>query len=365
MSELLAGLVASGLVSIGFVSGWIAFFYRRRVPAAQNLTQKLPPVSLIIPARNEAANLPKLLESLRAQDGIEMEWIVVDDHSVDATSEIAGRAGARVVAARDLPEGWTGKNSACFQGAEAAVHEWLCFVDADAEFQAGGLKRLLSYGVRGPAGSAAVSVLPYHQMQSPYEQFSAFFNLLMAMGTEAFSLGGEHKQKLVGQCLLLRREDYKRVEGHQSVKGEILENFFLSRKLRELGVDCQTFAGQGVLHFRMYPEGFSQLVEGWSKAFVRGLGQTSPQMMALTIVWITGAMTAMLALVLVPGLLSVTLYLLVAVQFGIFLRRVGSYSWLTAFLFPLPLCFYQVLFFSSLLSARRRKGVTWRGRTLP
>jgi hypothetical protein len=88
-------------------------------------------------------------------------------------------------------------------------------------------------------------------------------------------------------------------------------------------------------------------------------------MMTLTIVWITGAMTAMLGLVIVPGSLSGALYLLVALQLGIFLKRVGTYSWLTALLFPLPLCFYQFLFFSSLLRAKQGRGVTWRGRTLP
>lgn len=360
MNELLVGLVLGGLGC-----GWLAFFYTRRVPKAQLLASRLPSVSVIIPARNEALNLPKLLESLRAQEGLEMEWIVVDDHSTDATAEIAQAAGARVIAARELPEGWTGKNSACFQGAEVARHEWLCFVDADTEFQSHGLGALLSRAVQSPQGATALSVLPYHQMQAVYEQLSAFFNLLMAMGTEAFSQGGKERQKLVGQCLLIRRQDYARVDGHRSVRSEILENFFLSRKLRELGVACETYAGRGVLHFRMFPEGSQQLVEGWRKAFIRGLGQTSPQMMALTIVWITGAMTAMLAIVFAPGALSASLYLLVAVQLGIFLKRVGSYSWATSLFFPIPLCFYQYLFFSSLVRARRGQGVTWRGRTLP
>jgi 4,4'-diaponeurosporenoate glycosyltransferase len=360
MNELLVGLVL-----VGLASGCFAFFYTRRVPKVLNAEAKLPSVSIVIPARNEAANLPRLLESLRAQEGLEMEWIVVDDHSTDATAEIARVAGARVVSARELPEGWTGKNSACFLGAELALHEWLCFVDADTEFQSGGLHRLLNCAMRPSPTPRACAVLPFHRMKSPYEQLSAFFNLLMAMGTEAFSLGGGATQKLVGQCLLIRRADYERVDGHRSVKGEILENFFLSRKLREVGVACETFAGQGVLHFRMFPEGISQLVEGWRKAFVRGLGQTSPQMMALTIVWITGAMTAMLALALLPGRLSATLYLLVALQLGLFLKRIGTYSWFTALLFPVPLCFYQFLFFSSLLRARRGQGVTWRGRTLP
>ena len=90
---------------------------------------------MIIPARNEAHNLPRLLESLASQSVQPREVIVVDDGSTDDTAEIARRHGAEVLVSKPLPEGWRGKPWACHQGAEAASGDLLCFVDADTCFE--------------------------------------------------------------------------------------------------------------------------------------------------------------------------------------------------------------------------------------
>jgi cellulose synthase/poly-beta-1,6-N-acetylglucosamine synthase-like glycosyltransferase len=93
-----------------------------------------PRLSVIIPARNEADNLERLLRSLEQQSLRPDEVVVIDDHSVDQTASLAQSLGATVIRAPDLPAGWLGKSWACWLGAQKAKGEVLIFLDADVFF---------------------------------------------------------------------------------------------------------------------------------------------------------------------------------------------------------------------------------------
>ena len=135
-------------------------------------------VSIIIPARDEAANLPRLLESIAMQGIPPREVLVVDDASRDGTAGIAAAHGARVIRSEGLPPGWKGKPWACAQGARAAEGRLFLFLDADCHFEPGGLEAIL-----GRYRGGAFAVCPYHRVERPYENLSAFFNLIMAGST--------------------------------------------------------------------------------------------------------------------------------------------------------------------------------------
>ena len=255
--------------------------------------------------------------------------------------------GATVISSQPLPAGWRGKTWACQQGANTARADTLLFVDADSWFEAGGLERILAGYSAG-----ALSVGPYHAVRLPYEQLSAFFNLIMTAATVP---GG-----LFGQMLLVSRENYQRVGGHEAVKGRILENFHLSERFREEGIPLHSLPGRGMLAFRMYPSGLSGLVEGWTKGFASGAGKTSRPLLLLIAAWLTG-MT--LPLGWLPfSALAPLLYLLYAAQLGVMFRQVGAFRWYAALLYPVPLGFFFVVFAASVLRSGRR--VTWKGRTI-
>lgn len=107
------------------------------LPEDVTLPADPPPVSVVVPARNEAANIVCCLESLAASRYPTFEIIVVDDRSEDGTRELTRSVtpgGARRIAVLDgepLPEGWLGKPWACWQGARVATGEVLLFTDAD------------------------------------------------------------------------------------------------------------------------------------------------------------------------------------------------------------------------------------------
>ena len=349
----------------------VAFACLWRIPDGRGRSGVSTPgaVSVIIPARDEADRIPQLLASLRDQGPVVNEIIVVDDGSTDGTGEIAREAGATVVRAGELPPGWRGKTWACRQGAAAASGDLLLFVDADTWFAPHALERLLAF--RRPG--AALSVVPYHAVRRPYEQLSAFFNLLMVAGVGAFSILGRRSRRhgMFGQFLLVERRTYESTGGHEPVRGEILENLCLADVYRRAGIPIQCAGGRGTFLVRMYPHGIGELVEGWSKAFVRGAGRTSPWVLGLLIAWIFGAagVAGLVAAGFVlparyplPLALTLALYAAFAVQIHCFLRRIGSYRWLTAALYPIPLVFYFAVFGRALLRAELKQDVQWKGR---
>lgn len=320
-------------------------------------------LSIIIPARNEEENLPRLLASIDRTHSVMPEVIVVDDASTDATSQVAANAGATVLSGSAPPVGWTGKTWACAQGAKSARGDLLLSLDADTWFAHGGLLRLHSEWERHSGQRVALSLLPYHITKAPYEQLSLFFNLLMAFGAGGFGVLG--KPKLFGQCLLISRDLYEASGGHNAVSGRILENFAMADRVEKVGGRCVCLGGRGTLHVRMFPEGLAQLCESWRKAFADGAAASNRTILALSIVWLSALCTVFLLLCFSSWpsrSLVAVLYLAAAAQVFSFARQVGTFRLITALLYPIPLLFFFGLFASSLMNRMLGRQVTWRGR---
>src|SRR5882762_10720510 len=188
-----------------------------------SLTDVIPEVSIIVPARNEEASLGNCLESLTAQTGVGFEIIVVDDGSTDRTREIAQSfAKVRVISAGPLPDGWTGKNNAVIAGAKEGRAQWLLFTDADTVHLPGSLARALAEAKR--EGADLLSYSP--------EQAAVTFAERAVMPVIFAELAAKYPPQRVreqnsriaaanGQYLLVRREAYDAVGGHAAVATEI------------------------------------------------------------------------------------------------------------------------------------------------
>ncbi|SEF92442.1 4,4'-diaponeurosporenoate glycosyltransferase [Bryocella elongata] len=353
----------------GVPAGWLLFRNARTLPGAI-ANGKSHNVSLIIPARNEEATLPTLLRSLREGTVQPAEIIVVDDHSSDRTAEIARGFGAKVIAAAPLPPGWTGKTWACAQGARAAAGTTLLFLDADTMLAPDGLARILNtyWALQPPS---ALSVLPFHAMQRAYEQLSLFFNLIMAAGAGGFS--GFVEPELFGQSLMIDRDLYQAVGGHESVRQHVLENLHMAAHIREAGRKTITAVGQGSLSMCMFPGGTSQLVEGWTKGFAAGAASTPRSTVWLISLWIAGlalsAINLLAATVSVPTsiasrCIALLVYVVFATQIFVLSHRFGSFKFWAALVYPVFLAFYLAVFARSVLLRRRGTGATWKGRSL-
>lgn len=352
-------LVVVGVTGIG--AGFLLLWRVRLLPVSVGGAGSASALSVVIPARNEESSLPRLLDSLVANDAREV--VVVDDQSTDKTAALARERGAKVVASRMLPQGWTGKNHACLQGVEAASGDVLLFLDADTWMEPGGLARFAAAFEQGGGGDAAVSVMPYHVTLRPYEELSIFFQLLMAFGAGGF--GALRRGRLFGQSMMISRAMYQRAGTHVAVRGEVLENFVLAGRIAAAGGRTVCFGGKGALNMRMFPDGFAQLCEGWMKAFAAGASRSDGLVLGVSIYWLAALCVIFLVLLLGPMRWIAGLFYAAAVlQLAWLARQIGSYRWYTFVLYPVGLVFFFVLFGRSLVRRVLRQQVTWRGRQI-
>ncbi|MFC2009798.1 glycosyltransferase [Chloroflexota bacterium] len=327
-------------------------------------------LSVIIPARNEANNLPTLLNSLKSQLDEKDEVIVVDDQSEDGTGIVAGQHGASVIASEPLLPGWRGKTWACYQGAQSAGGELLLFLDADTVIEQDGIYRIIS---SYSANTGALSIQPYHKMKMAYEQLSAFFNIVVMGAMGAFTVFGKLFKPigLFGPAILLSKQKYLESGGFEKVKGAILEDLEYGAALKKQDIPLACFGGKNNIFFRMYPEGIGQVISGWSKGFAKGAMKTSIPMLVIVVAWITGAVGTtreLLEAFILADVSSIILwggfYAAYVLQIYWMLYRIGNFSFFTALLFPIPLVFFILVFTLSLFNIFIRKSVNWKGRRI-
>ncbi len=354
-------ILAALLCVTGLCAGFLLLWHIPICPDAQAGDEIS--VSIVIPARNEERNLPRLLQSIFTSYLRKIEVLVVDDASTDQTASVARKSGAAVIASSPLPAGWTGKAWACYQGAQHAAGEVLIFLDADTYFVPGGLERLLARWLREGDPDLALSLLPYHVMQSPYEQLSLMFIVLMAAGTGGF--GTISRPKLFGQSLLISKETYFAVDGHAAVHDRVLENLYLARLLRRAGKRILCLSGRDTLHMRMFPDGLRQMSDSWRKAFLDGASESGSFVLACSVVWISALWTAALLFLGASGPAQLAFgiaYLVLSAQLAWISRQLGTYSFLTCLLYPIPLAYYLTLFCFSAVSRALGQKIVWRGR---
>jgi 4,4'-diaponeurosporenoate glycosyltransferase len=365
-------LILLAIIILCFLCGFY-FLYNIELCKDQNPIKEYPKVSIIIPSRNEEHNIGKLLSSINNQKFKVDEVIVVNDSSIDRTKEIAENYGVKILESMSLPEGWMGKPWACWQGAQNTIGDIFLFLDADTIIEPDGMKKIidsylfensLNYNKYG----VVLSVAPFHKIEKLYEEFSALFNIIMVGSMNAFTpLKDSQPTGLFGQSLILSRNNYFEIEGHSSVKNKILENVFMARKFKEKGIKLKCLGGKGTLSFRMYPDGFKALVNGWTKAFAAGAGQTPISTLLLIIFWLSAGFIITIKLVFsVLGgnsiIFWILLYLAFALQMYWMLRRIGTFKLLTPLFFPINLLFYVIVFFRSLYYQISKKTISWKSR---
>jgi len=360
-----------GVIFLGWCIGWMVLRERKTGLSIELDPEKKIPIqlSIVIPARNEEKNLPHLLDTLPRSFTrlLGFEVIVVDDASEDRTADIAQSWGARVIRSQTLPVGWTGKTWVCHQGASAASGDVLLFLDADTRFEWGGLEKWITIYLSASqaSGPIALSVLPDFLCDRFYENLSAFFFISMAWGTRALGGGISDEERLVGQSLMIRKDDYFRAGGHEAVRGEILENLFFSRCAQAAGIQIRSILGRGILKVRMFSGGIRQLISGWSKSFAKGSQAISTRAWVENALWTTSVISAGVDLFVFRSFIGVIIYLAMVIQLYQVLKRVGRFSPWVALIFPVYVLFYQVVFFHSLLNQKRGYPAQWKGRAVP
>jgi 4,4'-diaponeurosporenoate glycosyltransferase len=354
-----------------FLFWLLGFIFLWKIPAlkkGKNLNNRSYKLSILIPARNEEKNLSQLLPSVARQTLKPHEIIVIDDHSEDATAEVARKAGCNVIASESLPEGWTGKPWACWQGSQKATGDIFLFLDADTSLEPEGLSKIVStYLEKG----GLLSIQPFHKMKRRYERLSAIFNIITLAGMNAFTpLGPRLKPTgAFGPCMICSREDYFIVGGHEKARGEVLESLAIGKEFLRANRKVHCYGGKETISFRMYPDGFHSLVEGFGKGFGTGANAMSWVNLFMMVGWVFGGGSVtrhllQLAILGNPGELLGWLVLDVLYIFQIhwMLFRIGNFGFSTALLFQIPLVFFVIVFAYSIVRIFLVRKVRWKGR---
>jgi chlorobactene glucosyltransferase len=336
-----------------------------------------PRVSVLVPARNEEAQIGDCVRSLLAQDYPDFDVVVLNDHSTDRTGEIlaalaSADARLRVLEGADLPPGWLGKHWACQQLADASVGELLLFTDADTRHEPHSV--LHGVGALESEEADLLTALPYEKTVTwaerlivPVIPWSIFTFLPLAI---AYRLPWRVLSAAIGQYMLFRRGAYVRIGGHAAVRNDPVDDIALARRIKVHGLRWRLADATHDVRCRMYRNA-DQVFEGVSKNLFAGFGQRLLQFIG---VWLWLAIVFLLpVVVLIVGLfggLTPALDTIIAgfgvafglASWGICCLRFG-FPLRMALLYPATMLFALYIAVRSVILALQGRA-TWKGRTL-
>ena len=338
-------------------------------------------LSVIVPARNEEANLPDCLRSLLQQSepvfalGTDWELIVVDDDSTDGTRALAEalaaqHPGVRVLSAPPLhdlhaADALTGKNNACWAGAQLAAGKSLLFTDADTLHEIGDLRRALNEAERNNV--ALLSYSP-RQILHGFAQATVmplvFAELASVYPPAKVNDPADRIAAANGQFLLVERGVYFAAGGHRALGRAVLEDVELAARVKRAKNTIRLRYAPDALSTRMY-QGFGDMVEGWTK----NLAALFPHALRLALFRLLD-----LLLLLLPILLPLLPYLVRWQRLAIlalwlrsvvrFYQRVSRahFPILNTAISPLGLPLFLYLLIASWIRHRVLHTVRWKGR---
>ena len=360
-----AGWTVLGLAALPLAIAISNLRLLRRPEAATGRAQ----LSVLIPARDEAANIADAVACVLASRDVELELLVLDDGSTDATPAILAAIPdprLRVLAGGGaLAPGWSGKQYACARLAAQARHALLVFVDADVRLAPDALSRMAGFMQRCPEVALASGV-PRQITRSWSERLllPLIHLLLLGYRPQTFDHGQTEPRFAAGcgQLFIARADAYRAMGGHAAIRASMHDGLTLPHAFRRHGLATGLFDATGLATCRMY-DNARTLWEGLSKNATEGMARPAA-LPVWTILLGGGHVLPLPLLLLAPSLpaagavaCNAALRLLLARRFGQSLRSVAVH--------PLGVLSLLVLQWSALLRSQAGRPATWRGRVYP
>jgi hypothetical protein len=337
------------------------------------------PVSVLVPARNEEREIARLVRAMLASEGVDLEVVVLDDASEDRTAELVASIAVedprvRLLAGRALPDGWCGKQHACWQLAQAARHDTWLFCDVDVMPTTDAVARSLAFLdaseadlIGGFPRQLTGSFLEWLLLPLIHFILLGFLPLERSrrQGSPALAAG-------CGQWFVTRREAYRRAGGHAAIRASLHDGVMLPRAYRQAGLRTDVFDASGIASCRMYRCGLD-VWHGLAKNATEGVGAAAT-IVPFTILlgggqvlpWLVVAWWAVgfaghwpvwvVPTALIAGLMGLMPRLLEARRFGGSVRSVAAH--------PLAVAMFLVIQWYALARKALGLSTTWRGRTL-
>ena len=244
-----------------------------RAPSATG--KGLPSVSVLVPARDEAGVIGRLAAAVLASRGIDLELVILDDDSRDATAAIVADLAAsdrrvRLVRGLPLPAGWCGKQHACWQLAAAARHDILLFLDADVTLAPDGVARAVAF--LDKRGVDLASGFPRQETGCLLDWLLLPLIHFVLLGYLPLAIArSDNRPGLAagcGQLFVTRKEAYRACGGHAAIRASLHDGIKLPRAYRAAGLSTDLFDAGDIASCRMYAT---------DRDVLRGLGKNATE----------------------------------------------------------------------------------------
>lgn len=331
-------------------------------------------VSVLIPARDEAAGIAATVQAVLESEGVQLEIVVLDDHSQDETRRIVQSIAARdprvrLIDGQVLPPNWNGKQHACWQLAHAATYDSFIFLDADVRLAPDALRRITGRLSHSPE-LGLLSLFPWQQTVTLWERMLIPLMHFILLGflpiarmrrnrSPAFAAG-------CGQLMAAPRDAYQQCGGHAAIRASRHDGVALPRVFRQHGWSTDIADGQDVATCRMY-RSTGQVFRGLMKNATEGIA--NPRLIGFfTVVLMGGIVLPWIVLPIAVAAQDGTAVAMSVTAIAIaYVPRVINaaafrQSWVGALLHPLSIFVFLLLqwvaLFGSIVGWRPR----WRGR---
>jgi hypothetical protein len=385
---LLLEVVAAMMAVSAVVPALLFALNMRRYRLPKFGAESKVPVAVLIPARDEEKNIRATLESVLASREVELEVFVLDDDSADRTVnivlDVAGQdSRVKLLQSSRLPTGWTGKQYACWQLAQATDAPVMLFMDADVHVKPWAIARsvaalrkrkiaLLS-GFPRPVATGVLGKML--QMMRQYLMLLFLpFRRMQRTTKPAYAAGN-------GQFMLVDREAYLASGGHGAIRQTRHDGVMLPRLFREHGfrtdiVDLSTlaevemFRTHGARLAKAATEGTGLEEHIVPFTLVLLLGQVMPAIVACW--WLLKGVTMIAsgsAIEDPTGLAMVTLLIAIALVASYAPRMFAAYrfkqSQVSAMLHPLEMLLMLMVLWLAFARTAIGRPVIWRAREYP
>lgn len=352
-------------------------------PLGALLAGDAPPVSILVPARNEEHRvLDRCIRSFLSQDYRRFEVVAVNDRSTDATGAILraiARADGklRVVEGVEPPAGWLGKPHALQEALDASSGEWVLATDADMIFEKAAVRTAVAHALNG--NYDAVTLIPRVLCLTFWERvFMPAFGWFMLMVLPVHRVNDPRRPESlgVGGFFLIRRAALKRVGEYGAVRAEVAEDLRMGEILKGAGARLRLEYGPDLASTRMQTN-FREIWEGFTKNLFAGakfnLLQTLAGGIAVTLFAVAPSLVALASLIaMLAGaqgqwmrLFVPTLFVwLIQVAIFLFINKQSDVPAPYAFTVPLGYALFVAILFNSAVRIATGRGVTWKGRRL-
>ena len=329
-----------------------------------------PRVSIIVPARNEEADIEATLTRLLSLDYDNFEIIAVDDRSIDRTGEIMERVTAgfplgrlQVIRIGELPSGWMGKPHAMWSAGNRATGDWLLFTDADVRFEPDVLRRAVAYAEAEAADHLVV--FPHMIMKRPGEKMMiAFFQTLFVFGHRPWKVADPKTSDHigVGAFNMIRRRVYEAIGTYQALRFEVLDDMKLGKVVKTSGYAQRNVFGDDLISIR-WAKGAMGVVDNLTKNFFAVMSFQWPRALASCVVLLFLNLMPFAGVVLAHGWArlgyAIALFSMVSIYVGMSTKSdIPPYYFV---LHPVSTALFTYTMLRSTFLTLQREGITWRG----